>query len=84
MDLWRLHLGNDGAGTNGWLDDMPVESCRPFEKELYRYVENAQPAIFSDIREKSALDDQLKERLNSLLKEFKSRFVTEHKIQLAK
>jgi F-type H+-transporting ATPase subunit alpha len=72
------------AGTNGWLDDMPVESCRPFEKELYRHVENAQPAIFTDIREKAALDDQLKERLNSLLKEFKARFVAEHKIQLTK
>src|SRR5881409_1873386 len=29
------------AGTNAFLDDMPVEQCRAFEDSLYRFVENA-------------------------------------------
>ncbi len=31
------------AGTNGYLDDLPVEQCRKFEEELYRFVDNAHP-----------------------------------------
>src|ERR1043165_7865989 len=27
------------AGTKGYLDDLPVEQCRKFEEELYRFVE---------------------------------------------
>ncbi|HKW67676.1 MAG TPA: F0F1 ATP synthase subunit alpha, partial [Terriglobales bacterium] len=27
------------AGTNGYLDDVPVEQVRPFEKALYEYVD---------------------------------------------
>src|SRR5271156_3156588 len=29
------------AGTKGYLDDLPVEKCRKFEDELYRFVDNA-------------------------------------------
>src|SRR5208337_2629663 len=29
------------AGTNGYLDDLPLEQCRKFEEELYRFVDNA-------------------------------------------
>ena len=29
------------AGTKGYLDDLPVEQCRKFEAELYRFAENA-------------------------------------------
>jgi F-type H+-transporting ATPase subunit alpha len=71
------------AGTNGWLDDLPVDACRPFETELYRFLENAHAALLEEVRQKAALDDDMKSRINALLKEFKQRFVTEHKIQTA-
>src|SRR6266436_4375416 len=29
------------AGTSGFLDDLPVDKCRPFETGLYQFVENA-------------------------------------------
>ena len=32
------------AGTKGYLDDIPVEICRKFEAELYRFTENAHRA----------------------------------------
>jgi F-type H+-transporting ATPase subunit alpha len=62
------------AGTNGYLDDLPVEAVRKFEKELYAYLDNQRPDILKDIREKKALDDDLKKRIDEALKEFKSKF----------
>ena len=64
------------AGVNGFLDDLPVEACRKFEAELYRFVDNAHPGLLAKIREKKALDDALKGELNNVLKEAKERFKT--------
>src|SRR5580692_11673459 len=44
------------AGTNAFLDDLPVEECRKFEAELYRFVDNAHPGLLAKIRETKALD----------------------------
>src|SRR5271156_4282658 len=67
------------AGTNGMLDDLAVEHVRPFETELNRYLDTSQSALLKEIREKKALDDQLKTKLNTVIKEFKERFVAQHK-----
>jgi F-type H+-transporting ATPase subunit alpha len=63
------------AGTNGYLDDLPVEAVRKFEKELYAYFDNERPDILQEIREKKKLDDELKEKLKKALDDFKSKFV---------
>ncbi len=63
------------AGTNGYLDDLPVESVRKFEKELYAFLDNERPDILQEIREKKALDDELKEKIKSALDTFKAKFV---------
>jgi F-type H+/Na+-transporting ATPase subunit alpha len=65
------------AGTNAYLDDLPVEEIRSFEEELYRFVENAHPKLFIDIREKKILDDALRAEVKRVLDEFKQRFVSE-------
>jgi F-type H+/Na+-transporting ATPase subunit alpha len=65
------------AGTNGYLDDLPVEQCRKFEEELYRFVDNAHRALWSTLREKKVLDDALRAELHAVIKEFKERFVAE-------
>jgi F-type H+-transporting ATPase subunit alpha len=62
------------AGTNGYLDNLPVEAVRKFEKELYAYLDRQRPDILKDIREKKALDDDLKKRIEEALKDFKSKF----------
>ncbi|MCX6613780.1 MAG: F0F1 ATP synthase subunit alpha, partial [Acidobacteria bacterium] len=66
------------AGTSGVLDDLPLDKLKLFEGDLYRFIDNAYPAIFSEIREKKELSDDLKKTMNSALKEFKDRFVAEH------
>ncbi len=66
------------AGTRGYLDDLPVETCRKFEEELYRFIENAHRSLWEEIRTKKALDDALRSRITSVIDEFKARFVAEN------
>jgi F-type H+-transporting ATPase subunit alpha len=66
------------AGNEAFLDDLPLEQCRAFEEELYRFVENAHPALLTSIRDKKNLDDPLKAQMTGALKEFKARFVQDH------
>jgi F-type H+-transporting ATPase subunit alpha len=65
------------AGTNGFLDDLPIEQCRPFEAGLYTFVENAHPGLLTTIREKKNLDDALKAQVSAAIQEYKTRFVQE-------
>jgi F-type H+-transporting ATPase subunit alpha len=64
------------AGTNAYLDDLAVEQCRKFEAGLYRFAENAHPKLLADLREKKVLDDDLRARMHTALKEFKERFTS--------
>jgi F-type H+/Na+-transporting ATPase subunit alpha len=67
------------AGTSGLLDDLPLELCRAFEEELYRFTENTHAQVLTQIREKKVLDDALRAQVQALLKEFKERFLAERK-----
>ncbi len=67
------------AGTSGALDDMPVEQVRPFEMELYKYVDTANPKLLQTIMEKKILDDALKAEMTKVLKEFKEQFLAARK-----
>ena len=62
------------AGTNGYLDTIAVSDVRNFETELYQYIESRHPQVFSGIREKKQLDDQLKPALDSAVKAFAQEF----------
>jgi len=66
------------AGTTGILDDLPVEQCRPFEAELYKFVENSHPGLLQRIREKKTLDDDLKAEMKNIITELKQQFVRDH------
>jgi F-type H+-transporting ATPase subunit alpha len=63
------------AGTSGALDDMPVEQVRPFEMELYKYVDTTNPGLLRTIMEKKILDDGLKAEMAKMIKECKEQFV---------
>ena len=66
------------AGTKGYLDDLPVEVCRKFEAELYRFLDNAQRAVLDEIRTKKVLDADLTAKIKAIIEEFKARFVAEN------
>ena len=63
------------AATNGYLDDIPVDQVRRFERELLDFVHSRYSDITSTIRETGNLDDDLVERLKSAVQEFKDGFV---------
>jgi F-type H+-transporting ATPase subunit alpha len=67
------------AGTNGYLDDLEVSLLRPFEDELNRFMDHSHPDLLGQIREKKILDDGLRGAMHAALKEFKERFVAEHR-----
>jgi F-type H+-transporting ATPase subunit alpha len=62
------------AGTNGYLDDLPVDQVQAFEQELNKYVETSSPKLLQTIMEKKILDDGLKAEMNKVVKEFKNQF----------
>jgi len=62
------------AGTSGFLDDLPVEQVRPFEAELYKFVDTAYSGLLRTIMEKKVLDDSLKAEMSKVIKECKQQF----------
>ena len=68
------------AGTNGYLDDLTIEQCRPFEKELYDYLDaQGVGGMLSQLREKGKIDDELKTAMESALHECKAAFLARYK-----
>jgi len=63
------------AGTAGHLDDMPLEAIRPFEEELYRFVEAKSPSIFQELREKKEISDELRAKMDQAIRECKAEFL---------
>jgi F-type H+-transporting ATPase subunit alpha len=63
------------AGTKGFLDDLEVASLSRFEEELYKFIEQRHPQIFTDLAEKKVLDDELKGRMDKAIEAFKKKFV---------
>ncbi len=61
------------AGTNGYLDDVPVNRVRQFEEELLDYVTREHPKLQRDIVAKGKLDDELTTDLRNMLTKFKSK-----------
>ncbi|MFZ3137917.1 MAG: F0F1 ATP synthase subunit alpha [Thermodesulfovibrionales bacterium] len=62
------------AGTQGFLDDVPVDSIRTFEEAFMRYIRAEKQALKKEIMEKKALDDDLKAKLNEAITAFKKTF----------
>jgi F-type H+-transporting ATPase subunit alpha len=65
------------AGTGGFLDDLPVNQVRDFEKELYKYVDATNSGLLRTIMEKKILGDGLKAQLTDVIKQAKQQFVSE-------
>ena len=62
------------AGTQGHLDDVPVEKVREFEEKLLNYVLEKKPEIRNYLNEKKIIDDEIKPKLTAVIVEFKTTF----------
>jgi F-type H+/Na+-transporting ATPase subunit alpha len=63
------------AGTNGYVDKLPVESLREYEQELFRHLDDKHGEFLTEIREKKEITDEIKKRLDKVLKKFTDKFV---------
>jgi F-type H+-transporting ATPase subunit alpha len=62
------------AGTNGFLDPVPVAAVGKYQAALATFMETKRPGILQAIAEKKTLDDALKAEINTTLTEFGKTF----------
>src|SRR5581483_3137730 len=65
------------AGTNGLLDDLDVAEVRPFEQSFYRFLDTSHGPLQQKIRDRKAVDDEIKGELEKVIKEAKEKFKAE-------
>ncbi|OLT28548.1 F0F1 ATP synthase subunit alpha [Kytococcus sp. CUA-901] len=63
------------AGTNGHLDDVPVEDVRRFESEYLDFLRREHSGLFSSIVESGKLSEDAEGELESSMTAFKKQFV---------
>ncbi len=62
------------TGTQGYLDDIPVDRVKEFEEGFLQFVETAHPAILQKIEEEKVLSEEVEKELVKAIKEFKQSF----------
>ncbi len=62
------------AGTQGYLDDIPVEAIKKFEEEFVKYIRGSKDELRTELAEKKAIDDDMKAKLVQAIEEFKKGF----------
>ena len=67
------------AGTQGHLDDIPVEAIRSFETGLSRFVDNNHPSLLQKLMGKKKLDDSMRQEFGQIITQFKERFLAGRK-----
>jgi F-type H+-transporting ATPase subunit alpha len=67
------------AGNRGFLDDLPVDRIREYEKKLYAHIEKEHPDILRTIAEKKSIDGDLDGAIASAIQEFNAQFKNELK-----
>ncbi len=62
------------AGTNGYLDDLPVESVRRFEKEFLAFVQQHYPELPHNLGTHKVISEADDKRLHEAVRQFKATF----------
>ena len=71
------------AGTQGLLDDVPVDAVREFETFFYGWLERKQATILDEIRDKREISDTLREQLTKAVTDAKTEFMATKGIKAA-
>lgn len=61
-------------GTQGFLDELPIDDIKRFESEFIEYVELKDPTIVKTISTEKALSDSTVENLKKIVAEFLTKF----------
>jgi F-type H+-transporting ATPase subunit alpha len=62
------------AGTEGYLDDVPIEDIRRFETDFLEDIQRNRPGIYDAIRETGALKDDTVVALKDAIEKFRGSF----------
>jgi F-type H+-transporting ATPase subunit alpha len=71
------------AGTQGLLDDLPLDAVRPFEEFLLPFVERRYKQIYDEVRDKREISDGLRQALDKAIAEAKAEFVQTRGVKVA-
>ena len=71
------------AGTQGLLDDVPVDAVREFETFFYAWLERRAPQILTEIRDRKEISDALRDTLTKAVTDAKTEFVAAKGIKAA-
>lgn len=63
------------AATNGYLDDLPVESVREFEHGFLRSLKEDTPDILQDIADAKAITEENEAKLKAAIEAFKATMI---------
>lgn len=59
------------AATHGYMDDVPVEEIRAFEKDMLAFLRDVHPEILTAIKDKKVIDDKVEKGLSEAITAFK-------------
>ena len=62
------------AGTNGFVDHLPVSALKKYEQELYSFAESRHPDLLPEIVKKRELNEELRAKMKKVLEEFNASF----------
>ncbi len=62
------------AGTRGFLDTFPVDVLAKYEAGLYKFIEERYPQIFTELKEKKQISDDLDALMKKALTEYGEEF----------
>ncbi len=62
------------AGTQGHLDDLPVNKVLEFEKALLQHVQDEFPEVLDELVQKGELSDELSKQLTKIITDYKAQF----------
>jgi F-type H+-transporting ATPase subunit alpha len=62
------------AGTKGHLDEYPVDVLEKYEAGLYAFVEDRYPQIFSELKEKEEISDDLDKVMAEAMEDYGQEF----------
>ena len=62
------------AGTNGYLDAIPVDRVVEYEAAMLSYLRAEHPGVLAEIRETKAFEDATRDKVKAALDTFAKQF----------
>ncbi len=60
------------AGTNGYLDDVPLNEVLAFEAALLKHFRNEHPEVIDQLESKRDLPNDVAEKVRGIIRDFKT------------